>query len=72
MRSLVTVLIFLLPLSSLSEEISIDDVILRYDLYYKEFTDIPFTGKITGNTEGKFIKGKKEGVWVRCHKNGQL
>ena len=72
MRSLVAVLIFLLPLSSFSEEIYIDDLILRYDLYYKEFTDVPFTGEVTGNTEGKFISGKKEGKWKKYFDNGQL
>ena len=41
--------------------------------FYKKFTDVPFTGNITGKTEQGTIKnGKKEGLWVRYYDNGQL
>jgi len=49
-----------------------DDLVERDDLYYKELTDIPFTGEITGIEQGKIKNGKKEGPWVGYYKNGQL
>ena len=36
----------------------------RDALYYKKFSNAPFTGKVTGSQEGYIKNGKKEGVWV--------
>ena len=44
----------------------------RGGLYYKKFTDTPFTGEISGTQHGKFIKGKKVGRWILYYENGQL
>ncbi len=63
-------LIFCTP--SWSETLTMDDLVKRKDLYYKKFTDVPFTGKIHGFKSGGFKKGKKNGEWVSYHKNGQL
>ena len=50
-----------------------DDLVERDGLFYKKFTDVPFTGEITDKTaQGTFRNGKKEGPWVRYHDNGQL
>ena len=49
-----------------------DDLVERDGLYYKKFTDVPFTGKITGKTQGLFKNGRKHGLWVGYHDNGQL
>ena len=49
-----------------------DDLVIRNGLYYEKFTDVPFTGKITGNKQGSFKDGKKNGPWVEYRKNGQL
>ena len=49
-----------------------DDLVERNDLYYKKFTDVPFTGKVTGEWEGKIKNGKREGTWNEYHSNGQL
>ena len=52
-----------------------DDLVERGGLYYEKFTDVPFTGEVTGDIPGDgwaFKDGKKEGLWVRYHDNGQL
>jgi antitoxin component YwqK of YwqJK toxin-antitoxin module len=49
-----------------------NDLVKREGLYYKKFTEVPFTGKITGNTQGSFKNGKEEGAWVTYYDNGQL
>ena len=41
-------------------------------LYYEKFSDVPFTGKTTGENQGSFRNGKKDGPWVKYHDNGQL
>ena len=48
------------------------DLVERDGLHYKKFSVVPFTGKITGNTQGTFKNGKKDGPWVSYHENGQL
>ena len=48
------------------------DLVKRGGLYYWKRTDVPFTGKTTGKTQGTFRNGKKDGPYVRYHKNGQL
>lgn len=51
---------------------SISELVKRDGHYYKEFTDVPITGKITGKKQGTIRNGKKEGPWVSYHDNGQL
>ena len=52
---------------------TMDDLVERDGLYYKEFTDVPFTGDITDKTtQGTFRNGEKEGPWVEYQDNGQL
>ena len=52
---------------------TMDDLVERDGLYYKEFTDVPFTGDITDKTtQGTFRNGGKEGPWVEYQDNGQL
>ena len=42
-------------------------------LYYKKFTNTPFTGKVIGGSkQGSFKDGLREGSWVEYKKNGQL
>ena len=41
-------------------------------IYYKKLTEVPFTGKTTGENQGSFRNGKKDGPWVKYHDNGQL
>ena len=57
---------------SYSETLTMDDLVERNDLFYKKFTDIPFTGEVSGDINGSFRKGKKNGNWLSYHENGQL
>ena len=67
---LLAFLIFLSPNVVLSE--TIYNLVKRGGIYYKKFSDTPFNGEITGNVEGAFINGKREGAWVYFNKNGQI
>ena len=62
----------LLSSPSWSENLTIDDLVERDGLFYKKFTDVPFTGKITGKEQGSFKDGKEEGEWVIYWDNGQV
>ena len=64
--------IFFISLPSWSETLTIDDLVERNDLYYKKFTNVPFTGEISGKENWKFKNGKKDGEWVYYHVNGKL
>ena len=44
----------------------------RDGLYYEKFTDVPFSGEVTGSEQGSFESGKRDGAWVWYHENGQL
>ena len=63
----ILLLTFLFP--SLAYGVTMDDLVYRDGRYYvKE----PFTGKVTGQSEGLIVGGKQEGLWVYYHDNGQL
>ena len=62
-KTLLTIL-FISLLSSPSWSVTMDDLVEREGLYYEKFTDVPFTGKVTGDTQGSFKSGKKDGAWV--------
>ena len=64
--------IFFISSPSWSETLTMDDLVERDDLYYKKFTNVPFTGEISGLENGKFKNGKKGGEWLVFHENGQL
>ena len=63
-------MVLLLPALALGEMMK--DLVERDGLFYKEFTDVPFTGNITGKTRGTIRNGKKNGPWVYNWKNGQF
>jgi hypothetical protein len=44
------------------EEVIFDDLVEREGLLYKKFTDVPFTGKTTGQTQETY----KDGVNAAC------
>ena len=70
----IILLVLLFPALALGEEVTIDDLITNPSdgLYYHKFTDVPFSGKVTGIQQGKIEKGKMEGPWVSYYYNGQL
>ena len=52
---------------------TMNDLVYRDGLHYKKFSDVPFTGKVTGMAQGLFKNGKKDGPWFYyTHGNGQL
>jgi antitoxin component YwqK of YwqJK toxin-antitoxin module len=70
-------MVLLLPALALGE--TMDDLVNRDGLYYKNFTDVPFTGKIVDyhpngqlRSKGTSKDGKLDGPWVSYYDNGQL
>ena len=59
-----TISIFFISSPSWSEALTIDDLVERNYLYYKKFTNVPFTGEISGEENGKFKNGKQDGEWL--------
>ena len=51
---------------------TMDDLVERDGLHYKKFTDIPFTGEVTGEIKSSFRNGKRDGPWVTYFDTGQL
>ena len=64
--------LFLFPSIAMGGTVKYEDLVITDGLYYKKFTDVPFTGKVTGNPQGSFKDGKKHGPWVSYHENGRL
>jgi antitoxin component YwqK of YwqJK toxin-antitoxin module len=59
-------------LIGLIESVDMKVLMKRDGFHYKKHTDIPFTGKVTGDEQGSFKDGKEDGPWVRYHDNGKL
>mgnify|MGYP001199394226 CR=1 FL=1 len=66
------ILLLILPIQVWSETLTWYDLVLREHLYYKKFTNVPFTGEISGRKSGKIKNGKLIGEWLYFYKNGQL
>ena len=49
-----------------------DDLVEREGIYYKRFTDVPFSGKVTGEWQGSLKNGKEEGLWVYYYQSGTV
>ena len=47
-------------------------LVKRDGIYYKSFTEIPYSGKVTGRTRGSLKNGRKHGPWVFYFENGRL
>jgi hypothetical protein len=65
-------ILFISLLSSPSWSATLGDLVERNGLYYEQFTDVPYTGEVTGDTQGSFKSGKKDGAWISYWDNGQL
>ena len=48
------------------------DLVQRDGLYYKKFTDVPFTGEVEGKDQGSFKDERRDGPWVDYDKDGNL
>ena len=53
-----------------SKTINSDDLVKKEGLYYEKSIDVPFTGNVTGQQQGKISKGKREGEWIWFYENG--
>mgnify|MGYP003146570974 CR=1 FL=1 len=75
---MVVIIIFSLPTTIVWSETK-DQIVSREGIYYKKFSDIPFTGTVynyyeNGQLEGKWelVDGKEHGVAKQFHPNGKL
>lgn len=66
----ILLLTFLFPALTFGE--TMDNLVERDGVHYKQFSDVPFMGKVTGKVQGAFKGGLKGGPWVRYWDNGQL
>ena len=48
------------------------DLVERDGVYYRNLSDVPFSGKVTGLRNGLMKNGKEDGEWVINHENGKL
>jgi len=71
-KVLLVVFISFLSSPSWSETVSMDDLVWRDALWYKKFTDVPFTGEVSGKDNGKIKNGNVEGLWIFYYNSGQL
>ena len=71
-QTLLTLCLIVFALPSWGEALTIDDLVQRNDLYYKKFSNVPFTGEISGMINGKFKNGEEDGEWVTYWNNGNL
>ncbi len=73
MRFRFTLLLILLCLSPKGFAASLDDLVRRENLFYKKFTDEPFTGELDKSlTRGSIKNGHFVGSHITYHDNGQL
>ena len=70
----INLLILLLFFTSFSygKSIDFDLLVERDDLYYEKFSDIPYTGEVTGRGKGKMVKGDPVGNFQIYYENGML
>ena len=68
----ILLLILLFPTLALGETVKFEDLVYREGLFYKKSSDVPFTGKVTGKSQGTIKNGKFDGPWDRYHDNGKL
>ena len=69
---LAPILLLTLLFPSLAYGETMDDLVKRDGIHYKKFSTVPFTGKVTGKSQGSFKNGKWDGPWVSYYDNGQL
>ena len=67
--------VLLFPSLALGETVRYEDLAETDGLYYKKFSDVPFTGKVIGKTQETFVSfkdGKKDGPSVTFWDNGRI
>jgi len=54
-------------------KLKLDELVEREGLYYKKYTDVPFSGDVDdGLDRGSFKNGKMEGLWVQYWRDGEV
>ena len=66
----ITLIVSLLSVPSWSE--TVDDLVERDGLFHEKFSDVPFTGEISGLESSEFKDGKPEGLWEFFNHDGSL
>ena len=69
---LTMIMISSLSSPSLSETLTIDELTKKNDAHYRKFTNIPFTGNISGNQNRKIKNGRREETWLSFYDKSQL
>ena len=73
---LTTVFLIVLLFPALAFGETIEDLMtkdgLYYRNYYKIFIGVPFSGMVMGKEQGSIKNGKEDGPWFSYHDNGQL
>ena len=64
--------VLLLPALAMGGEVKLKDLVITNGLYFKKFTEVPFTGKVTGKEQGRLKNGKRVGVWIEYDGNGRV
>ena len=59
-------------LSDGDSKLTFAELFLREGLYYKPFSNVPFSGELEGQVTGRLSDGKMEGEWLFYFDNGQL
>lgn len=59
------------PVNS-GDTVDSDDLVQRSGLWFKKFTNVPYTGATTGKIQTTYRDGVRHGAFVRYHENGQL
>ena len=72
LRHLLPVLLLCLPVFVSAETVDSSNLVKREGLYYKKFTDVPFTGKTSGRTQTTYKDEKEHGPYAWYLENGQL
>ena len=57
-------LLLVTALIGCGSDVSSFDLVQREGIYYKKFSEVPFTGKVTGFDKGLIKNGKREGEWI--------
>ncbi len=66
-------IIFLLNASVVwGETVDRRKLVVRNGIVYKNFSDVPYTGKVTGWWAGKIVNGHQIGPWKKYWMNGKL
>ena len=68
----VLLVVFISFLSSPSWSETVEELVESNGLYYKKFTDVLFTGKISGLEKGKMKNGQLVGLWEDYWSNGNV